>query len=69
MPHYLRYPHLHGDLVTFVAADDVWLAPVPGGRAWRLTDDRAPVENGKRKQCHDGALDITQGSEDRKSVV
>lgn len=27
------------------------------------TDDRAPVENGKRKQCHDGALDITQGSD------
>lgn len=45
MPSYLRYPHLHGDLVTFVAADDVWLAPVTGGRAWRLTDDRAPVKN------------------------
>jgi len=45
VPHYLRYPHLHGDLVTFVAADDVWLAPVTGGRAWRLTDDRAPVRN------------------------
>lgn len=27
------------------------------------TDDRAPIENGKRKQCHDGALDITQGSD------
>ena len=27
------------------------------------TDDRAPVENGKTKQCHDGALDITQGSD------
>ena len=26
-------------------------------------DDRAPIENGKRKQCHDGALDITQGSD------
>ena len=45
MPHYLRYPHLHGDLVTFVAADDVWLAPVTGGRAWRLSDDRSPVRN------------------------
>ncbi|MBO0609189.1 S41 family peptidase [Myceligenerans salitolerans] len=37
---YLRYPHLHEDLVTFVADDDVWLAPVAGGRAWRLTSDR-----------------------------
>ncbi|USQ80642.1 PDZ domain-containing protein [Ornithinimicrobium faecis] len=42
---YLRYPHLHGDLVTFVAADDVWLAPVTGGRAWRLTRDGAPARN------------------------
>lgn len=37
---YLRYPHIHDDLVTFVADDDVWLAPVAGGRAWRLTSDR-----------------------------
>lgn len=27
------------------------------------TDDRAPIENGKRKQCHDGALDISQGAD------
>jgi len=40
---YLRYPHLHGDLVVFTAADDVWLAPLEGGRSWRLTDDRSPV--------------------------
>ena len=43
MSTYLRYPHIHEDLVTFVAADDIWLAPVEGGRAWRLSDDRAPV--------------------------
>ncbi|MPV35704.1 S41 family peptidase [Georgenia subflava] len=42
---YLRYPHVHDDLVTFVAADDVWLAPSDGGRAWRLTNDRTPVRN------------------------
>ncbi|MEV0145969.1 MULTISPECIES: PDZ domain-containing protein [unclassified Nonomuraea] len=40
---YLRYPHLWGDLLTFVADDDVWLAPVTGGRAWRFTADRASV--------------------------
>ena len=32
---YLRYPHVHGDLITFVAGDDVWLvaaaAAVRGG--------------------------------------
>jgi tricorn protease len=40
---YLRYPHIHGDLVTFTAGDDVWLAPAAGGRAWRLTADDVPV--------------------------
>ena len=40
-PGYLRFPHINGDLVTFVAADDVWLAPVGGGRAWRFTADEA----------------------------
>ena len=38
-PGYLRYPHVHGDLLTFVTEDDVWLAPAEGGRAWRLTSD------------------------------
>jgi tricorn protease len=40
-PGYLRFPHINSDLVTFVAADDVWLAPVGGGRAWRFTADEA----------------------------
>ncbi|MER7949089.1 S41 family peptidase [Streptomyces sp. NPDC096079] len=45
---YLRFPHLHDDLLCFAAEDDVWLAPlVPEGhrpgRAWRLTVDRTRV--------------------------
>jgi tricorn protease len=40
---YLRYPHVHGDLLTFAAEDGIYLAPVTGGRAWRLSDDRAPA--------------------------
>jgi tricorn protease len=47
-PGYLRYPHLHGDLLAFVAEDDVWLAPLTAtspARAWRLTADRAKVTN------------------------
>ncbi|MBP2340776.1 S41 family peptidase [Saccharothrix coeruleofusca] len=44
-PAYLRFPHLHGDLVTFVAEDDVWLAPIDGGRAWRASADQVPVSN------------------------
>jgi tricorn protease len=38
---YLRYPHVRGDLLTFIADNDVWLAPVTGGRAWRISSDQA----------------------------
>ncbi|GHB37821.1 hypothetical protein GCM10010377_31040 [Streptomyces viridiviolaceus] len=38
---YLRFPHLHGDQLCFVAEDDLWLTDLDGpGRAWRLTVDR-----------------------------
>jgi tricorn protease len=38
---YLRLPHLSGELLCFVAEDDLWVAPLDGpGRAWRLTVDR-----------------------------
>ncbi|GHH47378.1 S41 family peptidase [Streptomyces candidus] len=45
---YLRFPHLHGDTLAFVAEDDVWVAPLTPagqapGRAWRLTVDRTRV--------------------------
>ena len=42
---YVRYPHVQGDLLTFVADDDVWLAPATGGRAWRLSAEGAPVSH------------------------
>lgn len=42
---YFRYPHLHGDLVTFVAEDDVWVAPLSGGRAWRISAMQLPARN------------------------
>jgi tricorn protease len=38
---YLRFPHIRQDLLTFVAEDDVWLAPAAGGRAGRLSADAA----------------------------
>ena len=50
---YLRYPHVHGDLLAFAAEDDIYLAPVEGGRAWRLSDDGAPV--GYPRFSRDGA--------------
>jgi len=40
-PGYLRFPHIAHDITVFVAADDVWLAPLAGGRAWRFTTDEA----------------------------
>ncbi|WP_328676904.1 PDZ domain-containing protein [Streptomyces sp. NBC_00322] len=45
---YLRFPHLHDDLLCFAAEDDLWIAPlVPAGhrpgRGWRLTVDRTRV--------------------------
>jgi tricorn protease len=42
-PSYLRHPHLHGDTLVLVAEDDLWTAPVGGGRAYRLTADGVPV--------------------------
>ncbi len=42
---YLRYPHVHGNQVVFVADDDLWLTTVSGGRAHRLTSDRLPARS------------------------
>ncbi len=50
---YLRFPHLNADSVVFVAEDDVWSAPLSGGRAYRLTADAVPVANPRLSQ--DGA--------------
>ncbi|MFI7315845.1 S41 family peptidase [Streptomyces venezuelae] len=42
---YLRFPHIHGELLTFAAEDDVWVAPLDGGRAWRVSADDMPVNH------------------------
>lgn len=42
---YLRFPHISHETLTFVADDDVWAAPVDGGRAWRLSADQAPASH------------------------
>ncbi|MGP4002388.1 S41 family peptidase [Streptomyces sp. 8N706] len=44
-PSYLRFPHLHGELIAFTAEDDVWAAPLDGGRAWRVSADNMPVSH------------------------
>ena len=55
---YLRFPHVHGDLLCFAAEDDIWVAPLaaPGdapARAWRVTADRTRV--GHPRFSPDGA--------------
>ncbi|EPD59684.1 S41 family peptidase [Streptomyces sp. HGB0020] len=40
---YLRFPHVHGELVAFAAEDDIWLAPLDGGRAWRVSAENVAV--------------------------
>ena len=42
---YLRYPTIRGDVVVFVAEDDLWSVVVGGGRAWRLTAGVAEVSH------------------------
>jgi tricorn protease len=49
---YLRFPDLRGDQLAFVADDDVWLVTLAGGRATRLTADRAPAA--RPRQSPDG---------------
>ncbi|MEV6791204.1 S41 family peptidase [Streptomyces sp. NPDC051320] len=44
-PAYLRFPHVQGDSIAFTAEDDVWLAPLDGGRAWRVSADNRPVDH------------------------
>ncbi|MFF9770761.1 S41 family peptidase [Streptomyces sp. NPDC014636] len=55
---YLRLPHLSGDLLCFVAEDDLWLARLDAPeRAWRLTADRTKTghprfsPDGRRIAC------------------
>ena len=50
------------DAISIAGADHVWIdhntiTDVP------FTDDLLPIENGRPKQCHDGALDITNGAD------
>ncbi|MFI8966307.1 S41 family peptidase [Streptomyces sp. NPDC053493] len=45
---YLRFPHLHDELLCFAAEDDLWVSPLAPegqrpGRAWRITVDRTRV--------------------------
>lgn len=50
------------DAISVAGSDHVWIdrntfTDVP------VTDDTLPIENGKKKQCHDGLVDITNASD------
>jgi tricorn protease len=59
---YLRFPHIHGDIVAFVADDDVWLAPATGGRAWRVSADHAGASHPRISR--DGTMIAWTGGRD-----
>lgn len=49
------------DAITILGSEHVWIdrntiTDTP------VTDDLLPIENGKPRQCHDGAIDITRGA-------
>lgn len=50
------------DAISIVAARHVWVDHNSFTDA-PLTDDKLPTENGKTRQCHDGALDIRDASD------
>jgi tricorn protease len=64
---YLSFPHVHGDLITFVAEDDVWLAPSAGGRGWRLSADQALAS--RPRFSRDGTQVAWTGSRDDTGEV
>jgi tricorn protease len=76
-PGYLRFPHVQGDALTFAADDDVWLASLAGGQAWRVSSDHARVSSPRLSPdgaslawttCRDGAPEIhVCGVEDGRS--
>ena len=64
---YLSFPHVHGDLLAFVAEDDLWLAPASGGRGWRLSADHAVAS--RPRFSRDGTQVAWTGSRDDTSEI
>ncbi len=50
------------DAISVTSADHIWIDhnSISDGA---VTDDLLPIENGKKKQCHDGAIDITKAAD------
>ena len=59
---YLSFPHLHDELIAFVAEDDVWLGPVAGGRARRVSADQAQASH--PRFARDGTMIAWTGRRD-----
>ena len=64
---YFRFPHAVGDDVAFVADDDVWLAPISGGQAFRVSAERVPVQSPRISP--DGAMVAWTATQDGAAEV
>ncbi|WP_152185875.1 S41 family peptidase [Segeticoccus rhizosphaerae] len=42
---YLRFPHVRGEQLAFVAEDDIWVTSRDGGRAYRVSADQVPARS------------------------
>ncbi|RIJ78654.1 peptidase S41 [Nakamurella silvestris] len=42
---YLRFPHVRGDRLVFVAENDIWTVGTGGGRAYRVSSDGIPAKS------------------------
>jgi tricorn protease len=63
----MRFPDVHGDKVVFVAGEDIWIAPVQGGVAARLTTHDG--EETFPKFSNDGTLIAFTGEYDGNADV
>ncbi|MGH3325928.1 MAG: peptidase S41, partial [Streptomyces sp.] len=76
-PPYLRYPHLHGDLVCFAAEDDLWVAPLiasdpqtkPAGPGGRGTPGGDPGRRARRLTVDRTRIDRPRFSPDGRLIA
>lgn len=59
---YYRSPTIHGETIVFVSEDDLWMVPVSGGLARRLTSNLGEITSPRLSP--DGTLLAFAGCEE-----